>query len=50
VAAARSPNRYTPLPDSPAQVPDTLMTVIALVLAGNILLAGLFSLVAVAFD
>ncbi|MBB3900691.1 hypothetical protein [Methylobacterium brachythecii] len=29
---------------------DLLMTVIVLVLAGNLALAGLFSLVAVAFD
>jgi len=46
----RDPNRYTAPPEFPAQVLDTLMTVIALVLAGNLLLAGLFSLVAVAFD
>ena len=33
-----------------SQTRRTAMTVIALILAGNLLLAGLFSLVAVAFD
>ncbi|MGU3538614.1 hypothetical protein [Methylobacterium sp. A54F] len=51
--ATRQPAR-TPHPASfnrPLQQPDPHpMTVIALVVAGNLMLAGLFSLVAVALD